>query len=166
MPLSFVRLFSVKSLFISATAAPPLATLAMPPTFPRFGSLDGGLQSPSPATLPQPPKFTGLPPERTRHFIYCCSVVAKAEYATMRDRVTFTSLFLRGPALDWFMALLARNADAYLPVENARRAYGEGKLDVDRADTFGLTTLPFVIPELAAYSAFLDALLAAFPDRR
>ena len=135
-------------------------------SFPRFGSLDGGLQSPSPATLPQPPKFTGLPPEPTKHFIYCVSVVAKAEYATMRDRIIFSSLFLRGPALDWFMALLARNANVYLPVENARRARHEHRLDVDRADTFVLTTLPFVLPELTAYSAFLDALLAAFPDRR
>ena len=138
----------------------------MSASFPRFGGLDGGLQSPSPVTLPQPPKFTGLPPERTKHFIYCCSVVAKAEYATMRDRVVFTSLFLRGPALDWFMQLLAHNADVYLPVENARLGYNDRKLDVERADTFGLTTLPFVIPELSAYSAFLDALLAAFPDRR
>lgn len=138
----------------------------MSASFPRFGSLDGGLQSPSPVTLPQPPKFSGLPPERTKHFIYCCSVIAKAEYATMRDRICWTSLFLRGPALDWFMALLARNADVYLPVENARLGGQGRRLDIDRADTFGMTTLPFVIPELAAYSAFLDALLAAFPDRR
>ncbi len=138
----------------------------MSASFPRFGGLDGGLQSPSPVTLPQPPKFTGLPPERTKHFIYCCSVIAKAEYATMRDRIVYTSLFLRGPALDWYMQLLAKNADVYLPVENARLGYHDRKLDVDRVDTFGLTTLPFVIPELVAYSAFLDALLAAFPDRR
>lgn len=134
-------------------------------SFPRYGGIDGGLQTPSQETLPQPSRFSGQPTDRAKHFISRVSVIAKAEYATVRDRIIFTSLYLDGCALDWFMCLLGRNTNVYLPVETARRRLGERQLMIDRADTFGLTTLPFVLAELSSYSTFLDALLAKFPDR-
>lgn len=101
------------------------------------------LSSDAPPFLPVP-RFTGIPgQERTSHFQFKAIIAARAAGLRDHQAVVFIAAFLAGPALDWCLALVARDSEAS-----------------------GQSGRFFRLSLLNDLQFFMEALGEAFPDRQ